>query len=354
MIWQDVDTTACGSSLEITWPAGVVANVIKVYTQTSGYAQIDAVQACGVIVPYPPVPPPSPPAPPAVPPPCSAEVDIVFVLDRSYSIGAQWEDLVTLVRRFVSSFQVGATGAQIGLVTFSTSVTTVSGLSPDMSTIATKLDTFYNMGASGTTCLSGGILAGRAVLSGTNARANVPKVMVLESDGIQTECGDDNTAIAAAADVKADGTKIVAVGFNSASFITLQAIVTPPSADNLLFKNTAAELLDVVSDGRFALCVKVADVPTSPPPSPPVPPSPPSPPALPPPSPPPFPPPPTPSGPPVDCAYCSDLYTAFDNKETELKNAGACPSSAVADTDGAGKAICKLWVDGRLWFVPRE
>ena len=38
----------------------------------------------------------------------------------------------------------------------------------------------------------------------------------------------------------------------------------------------------------------------------------------------------------------------------ELKAAGACPSGAVWDTDAAGKQVCKVCMDGRMWFVPRE
>ena len=56
----------------------------------------------------------------------------------------------------------------------------------------------------------------------------------------------------------------------------------------------------------------------------------------------------------VTCNYCSDLYTSFDNMEAQLKAAGACPVGAIEDTDAAGRRVCKMWVDGRMWFVPRE
>ena len=107
---------------------------------------------------------------------------------------------------------MGATAAQIGLVLFDHVVTTISSLTSSLSTAQTALDTMSQQSAGGQTYLSGGIQAGQQVLTGLNARANVPKVMLLESDGVQTTGGNDATAIAAANDAKAAGTKILANG----------------------------------------------------------------------------------------------------------------------------------------------
>ena len=70
----------------------------------------------------------------------------------------------------------------------------------------------------------------------------------------------------------------------------------------------------------------------------------------PPPSTPPMPPP----TPPIDCAYCSDLYSAFEAQQTQLVGATSCPSGSTEDTNAAGEPVCKMWVDGRMWFVPRQ
>ena len=351
-VWQGTDTTSCGSALEIVVANSAIADTIKVNTAGVGFEQIDAVQICGVEIPPPPVSPPSPPAPPSAPPPCSGQVDLVMVLDNTGSVGGQRGAVLQFARQLVSEFTMGATAAQIGYIEFDTTVVTHSELTPSLTTILDKIDNAQVMG--GQTCISCALERGQQILTGTGSRAGVPKVLVLLSDGIQTTGNRDADAISAATTVKAAGTRIIAVGFGDASVTTLNAIATSPSSVNALYKSTASELVDLMTDGKFGICVTATDVPYGPPPSPPSPPSdppPPKPPMTPPPSPSPLPP---PSTPPVDCNYCSDLYANFAAKETAYKNAGACPSGTTEDTDGAGKRVCKEWVDGRMWFVPRE
>jgi hypothetical protein len=351
-VWQGTDTTSCGSFLDILIADGVIADTIKVNTLVFGYEQIDAVQVCGEIVKSPPSMPPLPPSPPAVPPPCSGQVDLVLVLDNSGSVGAQRSEVLRFARQVVSEFTMGATAAQIGYVEFETTVVTHTGLTSSLPTIIDKIDNAPATGQS--TFLSGGIERGHQVVTGTGARAGVPKVMVLLGDGVQTIGGDDNTAIGKATTAKAAGIRIIAVGFGSVSVTTLNAIASSPSSVNAVYKSTARDVVDLMTDGKLGICVTATDVPHGPPPSPPAPPSPPKPPQIPPPPPPPPPPLPPPSTPPVDCNYCSDIYANFAAKETQYKNAGACPGGTTEGTDGAGKRLCKVWVDGRMWFVPRE
>ena len=271
IVWQAEDTTSCGSALEVFIPNGALADKLKVTTAVYGFEQIDAIQICGIFMfPAPPPAPPAPPSPPSLPPPCAEEVDLVMVMDKSGSIGAQWSTVVDIAREVVGEFKMGATAAQIGLVLFDSVVTTISSLTSSLATAQTALDTMSQQSAGGETYLSGGIQAGQQVLTGTNARANVPKVMLIESDGVQNRCGDDNTAIAAANDAKAAGTKIFVVAFNDPSYATLGSIASPPSSENVLFKTTAQALLDIMLDGRFSACVTSVDVPRSPPPSPPL------------------------------------------------------------------------------------
>ena len=127
------DTTSCGSALEVVIPNGAMADKIKVTTAASGYEQIDAIQICGIFyVPAPPPLPPSPPSPPSLPPPCAEEVDLVMVMDKSGSIGAQWSTVVDIARQVVGEFKMGATAAQIGLVLFDHVVTTISSLTSSL------------------------------------------------------------------------------------------------------------------------------------------------------------------------------------------------------------------------------
>lgn len=349
-VWQGTDTTTCGSSLEILIPNGVLADRIKVNTVTSGFPQIDAVQICGIVVPSPPLPPPSPPAPPMMPPPCSGQIDLVMVLDNSGSVGSARPDVLTFARQVVGFFEMGATAAQIGYVEFETTVRTLSTLTPSLSTISTALDTAPNPTGSDT-CLRGGINQGQAVLTGTGARTGVPKVLVLMSDGVPNTCGTQTEVISAATTIKNAGTKIITVGFGAASVTLLNQVASSPASTYALYQTYAQDFVNLIANGEFDICVTATDQPRGPPPSPPSPPTPPPPPS---PPAPPTSPPESPPPPPIDCAYCSDLYTAFGNSQSTITAAGACPSGSIADTDGAGRNLCKMWVDGRMWFVPRE
>ena len=211
------------------------------------------------------MPPFTPPLPPAAPPPCSAEIDLVMVLDNSGSVGAQRSDLISFARAVVGNFAMGDTAAQIAYVEFETTVATHSALTPSLANITAALDSAPGIGRQ--TFLSGGIDLGQSVVTGAGARAGVPKVMVLMSDGVQTVGGDDNTAIAAAANAKAAGTKIIAVGFGDASLVTLSSIAS--DASDAMLQPTANDLVSALSDGTLAICTLAADLPRGPPPSPP-------------------------------------------------------------------------------------
>ena len=121
------------------------------------------------------------------------------------------------------------------------------------------------------------------MVTGTNARAGVPKVIVLMTDGVQSvRCGKgswsystpvcDDTAIAAALSVKATGTKLVAIGFGDANQLTLSSIASSPSTSFAVYGATASSIVDTLRDGAFDICRVAADLPRGPPPSPPPPP----------------------------------------------------------------------------------
>ena len=124
-IWEgtdtDTDTTSCGSAFTVSVDGGLVSNRLRIYTATSGYEQIDAVQLCGVVVPGPPSAPPLPPSPPEAPPPCSAQIDMVLVLDNSASVGSQRFSVLSFARAVVVKFEMGANAAQVIVIVFTSS-----------------------------------------------------------------------------------------------------------------------------------------------------------------------------------------------------------------------------------------
>ena len=99
------------------------------------------------------------------------------------------------------------------------------------------------------------------MLTGSGARAGVPKVMIVISDGAESYCGSqsstDCAAIAAASVAKSAGTKVIAAGFGNVIKETLIAMASFPAASYTLFTPTAKGLYDILVNNDVDLC-KVA------------------------------------------------------------------------------------------------
>jgi len=101
-IWAGTDSTACGSALSVSVSNPIATKKVKVYTQSSDYEHVNAVQLCGIPTPpAAPPPSPSPPWPPLQPQSC------------------EWADAATASSQYSSSCNKGrsqnaceATGAQ--------------------------------------------------------------------------------------------------------------------------------------------------------------------------------------------------------------------------------------------------
>ena len=87
-------------------------------------------------------------------------------------------------------------GAQIGIVQFSSDADVVTELTGDVSSVLSAI-----AGVSqpiGYTSVSDGLALGRTVVNGTNARNGLPRAILLLTDGEQTVDGGDDAAIAEA------------------------------------------------------------------------------------------------------------------------------------------------------------
>jgi hypothetical protein len=174
-VFSGTDSTSCGSTLRIpVWPA-VVARTVKINTlAVSAYEEIDAVQLCGTVVPFPPTAPPLPPIPPTSPPPCAGQIDVVMVLDNSGSVGSERFNVLAFARSVVGAFKLGSNSAQIGYTEFDATAVTREALTSDLSVLSADIDNAPGPGSG--TCISCGLLLGKQVLEGTNARSGVTKV----------------------------------------------------------------------------------------------------------------------------------------------------------------------------------
>merc|ERR1711938_284656 len=245
--------------------------------------------------PPPPSPPPAPPSPPA----CVVKLELVLVLDKSGSVRAEQSSLLAFAREMVSQFRLDATeGARVGVVEFSSVAASLTPLTGSLSDVLTAID--GASAAGGGTSVSDGLELGRAEVN-RGARADVPRTILLLTDGVQTVDGNDDTAIAKAAAVKQEGVSIVAVGFGGANEQTMRAIASAPSSDFAFFGASMDEVRQHFASDR--LC-ELAASPKAPPP----PPSTPAPPGL-----PPSPPSPSPAPPsPPACEVKLELVLVLD------------------------------------------
>ena len=255
-----------------------------------GDAAIDTVSvACGATVP--PMPPAAPP--PMAPPRCQAAYDLALVIDKSGSMNLFIADARTLAVNLLTQLELSPYAARASLTVFSSTATLLVPMTDDRATLVSAINALTH---GGSTFISGALeLAAADLMNSTLAgRENVPKVMWLLSDGVQTMGGDDRTAIAAAVAVKAQGVTLFAVGLGTdsgggASQQTLEMMASTPASEYAFRGSDIAAI-----EGRFADFCTVTSSPRQPPspmlPAPPAPPPPP--PAVPPPPPPPARPPP--------------------------------------------------------------
>ena len=104
---------------------------------------------------------------------------------------------------------------------FSSDADTLTPLSGSLDVVSRAIDSASPAG--GGTSVSDGLALALSVITGELSRPDVPRTILLLTDGIQTVDGNDQTAIAQAAVVKAAGVSIVAVGFAGARVSTMTA-----------------------------------------------------------------------------------------------------------------------------------
>ena len=230
--------------------------------------------------PSPPSPLPSPPVPPSPPPPasppkvpCAHPIDFVLVLDESASMGdatmsafsGPIGELKVFAKNLVNHYYLGLDAVRFSVVSFQSVATT----RVTWSVVQREIDHAIDMLApSGLTTISGGFEAAGVLFD--SARADASKVLLLFSDGEQSTDKAPGktyleTAVDAAAAVKATGVRVFAWGFGSAEWLqsvtlaTLQALATDP-AQAILVSNMT-ELSDHLGDLQAAICNEAPSLP---------------------------------------------------------------------------------------------
>ena len=178
----------------------------------------------------------------------STPTDLVLVLDESGSIDstefAQLRSFADDVVEAVGNDGLFANGGRVGVVGFSTSAETVTGLSADETAVRNAI--MANPQAGGSTCISCGLNQASAVMGPDDAARN--QLVIVITDG-NANAGDPTASAAANLQSKAE---VFAVGVGDGiSQATLNTIATDPDADHTFtvggFGSLAALLSTIVS-----------------------------------------------------------------------------------------------------------
>ena len=113
-------------------------------------------------------------------------MELVFVLDSSGSMRAWMADLRQFAYEMALSFVLGTGpgGTQVGVVSFADSATVLTNLTGVSETATGAIDGM--LGQLGKTNISDGLVAAEGMLTGESARDGVAKVVMVLTDGQQS------------------------------------------------------------------------------------------------------------------------------------------------------------------------
>jgi Mg-chelatase subunit ChlD len=146
-------------------------------------------------------------------------VDLILVLDGSGSISDEVMSIREFARGIASQLELGLLSVQLGIIEFDSEATLLSPLTTDAAALELAIATY---GSGGTTNIGAGVEMAVQSLQGGLSRAGAAKIMLVLSDGQQSESsGGDKAAIRSANDAKAAGVRLFSIGFGGVEVCAL-------------------------------------------------------------------------------------------------------------------------------------
>ncbi|XP_064187346.1 collagen alpha-1(XII) chain-like isoform X2 [Anguilla rostrata] len=155
------------------------------------------------------------------------QADVVLLVDGSYSIGlANFAKVRSFLEVLVNSFDIGPHKVQISLVQYSRDPHTEFALNthPDLPGVLKAVRSFPYRGGSTNTGRAMKYVREKIFVAARGARHNVPRVMILITDGKSSDAFTDSATKLRNTDVE-----IFAVGVKDAVRSELEAIANPPA-----------------------------------------------------------------------------------------------------------------------------
>lgn len=183
------------------------------------------------------------------------QADVVLLVDGSYSIGL---DNFAKVRAFlevlVNSFNIGPDRVQISLVQYSRDPHTEFYLNThhDLSAVVKAVRTFPYRGGSTNTGKAMTYVREKIFIFNRGARTDVPRVMILITDGKSSDAFKDPATKLRSTDVE-----IFAVGVKDAVRSELEAIANPPVETHVYTVEDFDAFQRISNELTQAICLRI-------------------------------------------------------------------------------------------------
>ncbi|XP_048391729.1 collagen alpha-1(XII) chain isoform X1 [Stegostoma tigrinum] len=187
----------------------------------------------------------------------NTEADVVLLVDGSYSIGlSNFAKVKDFLETLVKTFQVGPNGIQIGLVQYSRDPYTEFTLNrhQTLEDVLRAVRTFPYRGGSTNTGRAMTYVREKVFVPEKGARLNVPRVMVLITDGKSSDAFK-----APALRLRDAGVEIFAVGVKDAVFSELVAIASPPENTHVYQVDDFDSFQRVSTKLTQTLCLRIVE-----------------------------------------------------------------------------------------------
>jgi hypothetical protein len=184
--------------------------------------------------------------------PGDTTLEIALVIDGSGSIGTtDFNKVRNFAAGLVDSFTIGNTATRFSIVQFSSTSSTIIELplTGDRNTLINKIRTMRYQG--GSTDITRGLNLGQSTLSRGRSLQQVPRALVLFTDGIHNGSGNPITE---AQIIKNARTIIYAVGVGGFSLSQLNAISSDPDSRHVFTMNNFNELVNALQSIATNTC----------------------------------------------------------------------------------------------------
>ena len=176
---------------------------------------------------------------------CKSKLDAGFILDSSGSLRANYGKEKDFIKSLASALGLSADGARAGVVTFSNNAVLSIRLKDhiDISAFNNAVDSIPFIG-SGTRIDVGLRLAERQLFTIANGgRLGVPKILILLTDGSQTQASGAEDPSSVANEIRNKGIKLLVIGIGSGTNQAELLRLGDNKADNVFNAANFDELL---------------------------------------------------------------------------------------------------------------